>query len=168
MSMKTFASLAAAAVAALSLGIAAPASAQSYPEKPVNYIIPFGPGGESDITARHQQALYSKKFDQELVIEYKPGGGGAVGWSQLKDYKGDGYTWMDVNLPQIIVQPMEKDVGYKTDDLTIVYMFHYTPDAIVVPKDSELKTLTALVDNAKEHPGKVTLDRKSTRLNSSH
>src|SRR3546814_2781726 len=94
MSMKTFASLAAAAVAALSLGIAAPASAQSYPEKPVNYIIPFGPGGESDITARHQQAFYSKKFDQELVIEYKPGGGGAVGWSQLNDYKGDGYTWM--------------------------------------------------------------------------
>src|SRR3546814_79896 len=64
---------------------------------------------------------------------------------------------MGVNLPHIIVQPMEKDVGYKTDDLTIVYMFHYTPDALVVHKDSEFKTLQDLVDYAKENPGKVTL-----------
>ena len=156
--MKTFASLAGAALAALSLGLAAPAGAQSaYPDKPVNYIIPFGPGGESDITARHQQAFYSGMFGQDLVVEYKPGGGGAVGWSQLNDYKGDGYTWMGVNLPHIVVQPMEKDVGFKTDDLTIVYMFHYTPDAIVVHKDSEFQTLQDLVDYAKANPGRVTL-----------
>src|SRR3546814_18249939 len=110
----------------------------------------------SDLTARHQQAFYSKKFDQELVIEYKPGGGGAVGWSQLNDYKGDGYTWMGVNLPHIIVQPMQKDVGFKTEDLTLVYMFHFTPDAIVVHKDSDFQTLQDLVDYAKENPG----DRK--------
>ena len=156
--MKTFATLAAAAaVAALSLGLALPAGAQSYPDKPVNYIIPFGPGGESDITARHQQAFFGKMFGQELVIEYKPGGGGAVGWSQLNDYKGDGYTWMGVNLPHIVVQPMEKDVGFKTDDLTLVYMFHFTPDALVVHKDSEFKTLQDLVDYAKANPGAVTL-----------
>ena len=155
--MKTFASLAAAVVAAASLGLATPAVAQSYPEKPINYIIPFGPGGESDITARHQQAFFGKMFGQELVIEYKPGGGGAVGWSQLNDYQGDGYTWMGVNLPHIVVQPMEKDVGYKTDDLTIVYMFHFTPDALVVHKDSEFKTVQDLVDYAKANPGKVTM-----------
>lgn len=154
--MRTFASLAGVALAALSLGLAAPAGAQSYPDKPVNYIIPFGPGGESDITARHQQAFYPDMFGQELVIEYKPGGGGAVGWSQLNDYKGDGYTWMGVNLPHIVIQPLQKDVGFKTDDLTIVYMFHYTPDAIVVHKDSEFQTLQDLVDYAKANPGRVT------------
>jgi tripartite-type tricarboxylate transporter receptor subunit TctC len=153
--MKTFTTLAAAA--ALALGLAVPAGAQSYPDKPVNYIIPFGPGGESDITARHQQAFFGKMFGQELVIEYKPGGGGAVGWSQLNDYKGDGYTWMGVNLPHIVVQPMEKDVGFKTDDLTLVYMFHFTPDALVVHKDSEFKTVQDLVDHAKANPGAVTL-----------
>jgi tripartite-type tricarboxylate transporter receptor subunit TctC len=153
--MKTFATLAAAA--ALALGLAAPAGAQSYPDKQVNYIIPFGPGGESDITARHQQAFFGKMFGQELVIEYKPGGGGAVGWSQLNDYKGDGYTWMGVNLPHIVVQPMEKDVGFKTDDLTLIYMFHFTPDALVVHKDSEFKTLQDLIDHAKANPGAVTL-----------
>src|SRR3546814_16190636 len=92
MSMKPFASLAAAAVAALSLGIAAPASAQSYPEKPVTYIIPFGPGGESDINARPQQAFNSKKLDQELVIEFKPGGGRAGRCARLNTHKGDGYN----------------------------------------------------------------------------
>jgi tripartite-type tricarboxylate transporter receptor subunit TctC len=153
--MKTFTTLAAAA--ALALGLAVPAGAQSYPDKPVNYIIPFGPGGESDITARHQQAFFGKMFGEELVIEYKPGGGGAVGWSQLNDYKGDGYTWMGVNLPHIVVQPMEKDVGFKTDDLTLVYMFHFTPDALVVHKDSEFKTVQDLVDHAKANPGAVTL-----------
>ncbi|WP_340118732.1 tripartite tricarboxylate transporter substrate binding protein [Pelagibius sp. 7325] len=154
--MKTFTSIAAAALAALSLGLATPAAAQSYPDKAVNYIIPFGPGGESDITARHQQAFFQKMFGQDLVIEYKPGGGGAVGWSQLNEYKGDGYTWMGVNLPHIVIQPLQKDVGFQTDDITTVYMFHYTPDAIVVSKDSPFKTLQDLIDYAKANPGKTT------------
>ena len=128
-----------------------------YPKKPINYIIPFGPGGESDITARHQQPFFKEKFSQDLVISYKPGGGGAVGWSQLNSSKGDGYTIMGINLPHIIVKPMQKDVGFKTDDITGVYMFHYTPDALVVRSDSEFKTLQDVIDYAKSNPGKLTL-----------
>src|SRR3546814_1707391 len=70
-------------------------------------------------------------------------------------------------LPHIIVQPMEKDVGYKTDDLTIVYMFHYTTDALVVHKDSEFKTRQDLVDYAKENQGKGTLSA-SGKATSNH
>ena len=92
-----------------------------------------------------------------LVISYKPGGGGAVGWAQLNGMKGDGYTIMGINLPHIIVKPMQKDVGFKTDDITSVYMFHYTPDAIVVTKDSPFKTVQDVIDYAKENPGKLTL-----------
>ncbi|MCW9079593.1 MAG: tripartite tricarboxylate transporter substrate binding protein [Gammaproteobacteria bacterium] len=128
-----------------------------YPEKPISYIIPFGPGGESDITARHQQPFFKEKFGQDVVISYKPGGGGAVGWAQLNSIKGDGYTIMGTNLPHIIVKPLQKDVGFKTDDITNVYMFHYTPDALVVTKDSPFKTLQDLIDYAKENPGKLTL-----------
>jgi tripartite-type tricarboxylate transporter receptor subunit TctC len=128
-----------------------------YPEKPINYIIPFGPGGESDITARHQQSFFKDKFGQDLVISYKPGGGGAVGWSQLNSAKGDGYTIMGINLPHIIVKPMQKDVGFKTDDMTGVYMFHYTPDALVVHADSPFKTLQDIIDYAKSNPGRLTL-----------
>lgn len=143
-----------AALAAFALS--APAMAQDdFPSRPVSYIIPFGPGGESDITARLQQPYFKEKFGQDLVISYKPGGGGAVGWSQLNSMAGDGYTIMGTNLPHIIVKPKQGDVGFQTEDLVNVYMFHYTPDAIVVNADSEFQTLQDLVDNARENPRQV-------------
>lgn len=130
--------------------------AENYPSKAVNYVIPFGPGGESDITARHQQPFFKKIFGKDLIISYKPGGGGAVGWSQLNKMKGDGYNIIGINLPHIIIKPQQKDVGFKTEDITGVYMFHYTPDAIVVNKDSEFNTLKEMIDYAGKNPGKLT------------
>ncbi len=131
------------------------AIAEDYPTKSVDYIIPFGPGGESDVTARLQQPYFKELTGQDLVVSYKPGGGGAVGWSQLNAMPGDGYTIMGVNLPHIIVKPQQGDVGFKTDDLVPVHIFHYTPDAIVVREDSDFKTLKDLVDFAKANPKKV-------------
>ncbi len=156
--MKTFGKIAITSIAmatAATFGMATTAQAE-FPEKPVHYIIPFGPGGESDITARFQEPYFKKKFGQNLVIEYKPGGGGAVAWAQLNSMKGDGYTIMGTNIPHIIVKPLQKDVGFTTKDVTNVYMFHYTPDAIVVNKDSQFKTLQDLIDYAKANPGKLT------------
>ena len=141
-----------AAVAAL----VAPGDVRAF-DKPVSYVIPFGPGGESDITARHQQPFFKKLTGQDLVISYKPGGGGAVGWSQLNAMKGDGYHIMGINLPHIIIKPLQKEVGFKTEDITGVYMFHYTPDAIVVKADSPFKTLQDLIDFARENPKRLTL-----------
>ncbi len=143
-------------VAAL-FGAIALGPAEAFPDKSVSYVIPFGPGGESDITARHQQPFFKKLFGQDLVISYKPGGGGAVGWSQLNTMKGDGYTIMGINLPHIIIKPRQKNVGFKTEDVTSVYMFHFTPDAIAVNKDSPFKTLQDLIDYAKANPKKLTL-----------
>ena len=131
-------------------------AAQEFPSKPVEYIIPFGPGGESDITARFQQPFFKEKFGQDLIISYKEGGGGAVGWAQLNSMSDDGHTMMGVNLPHIVIQPAQKDVGYTTDGLVPVYWFHYTPDAIVVRADSEFQTLQDMIDYAKENPGKLT------------
>lgn len=138
-------------------GLAIMGQAQAFPDKPVSYVIPFGPGGESDITARHQQPFFKKLFGEDLVISYKPGGGGAVGWSQLNSMKGDGYNIMGINLPHIIIKPRQKDVGFKTDEITGIYMFHYTPDAIVVKNDSPLQNLQDFIDYAKANPKKLTL-----------
>jgi tripartite-type tricarboxylate transporter receptor subunit TctC len=156
--MKTFGKIAlttAAAAVALTIGLTGIASAE-FPEKPVNYIIAFKPGGESDITGRFQQPFFKKMFGQDLVMSYKDGGGGAVAWAQLNTIAGDGYTIMGTNLPHIVLQPAQKDVGYTTDDITNIYMFHYTPDAIVVKADSEFKTVKDLIAFAKANPGKVT------------
>lgn len=124
---------------------------------PVDYVIPFGPGGESDISARFQQPFFKEKFGQDLVISYKPGGGGAVGWASLNGLDGSGQTIMGVNLPHIVIKPAQKDVGFTTEGLNTFYMFHYTPDAIVVKADSPYMTLQDLVDDAKANPGQVTM-----------
>jgi len=157
--MKTFSKIVlttAAAAVALTLGLTTTASAE-FPDKPINYVIAFKPGGESDVTARFQQPFFKKMFNQDLVMSYKDGGGGAVAWAQLNGMTGDGYTIMGTNLPHIVIQPAQKDVGYTTDELVNIHMFHYTPDAIVVKDDSPFKTLKDLTDYAKANPGKVTM-----------
>jgi tripartite-type tricarboxylate transporter receptor subunit TctC len=123
----------------------------------VKYIIAFAPGGESDIAARLQQPYFKKKFGQELVIDSKPGAGGALAWSQLNQFPGDGYLIMGTNLPHIVLQPLEGTVQYKTDDITPVYWFHYTPDALVVPESSSIKTFKDFIAAAKAQPEKLTL-----------
>ncbi|MBR9864400.1 MAG: tripartite tricarboxylate transporter substrate binding protein [Rhodobacteraceae bacterium] len=147
--------LKAGAAMALVTSLASVASAEL--SGPVNYIIPFGPGGESDISARMQQPFFKEKFGQDLVVSYQPGGGGAVGWASLNGLSGDGQTIMGVNLPHIVIKPAQKDVGFKTEDLNIFHMFHFTPDAIVVTADSPYQTLEDLVADAKANPGQVTI-----------
>ncbi len=133
-----------------------------YPSKPVNYIIPFAAGGESDVAARLQQPVFEQLTGQQLVVQYLEGAGGAQAWSQLNGMTGDGYTVMGTNLPHIILQPMAQDVGYETDGLTNVYFFQYTPDAIVVPADSQFQTLEDLVTFAEANPGMVTFSGSGT------
>lgn len=147
-----------AALTAIGSGVAFAA----FPDKPVKYIIPFAPGGESDIAARFQQLVFRKKFGQELIIESKPGAGGALAWAQTNTFPGDGYTWMSTNLPHIVLQPMEGQVQYKTDDLQNVCFYHYTPDAIVVRTESPFKTYQDLVKAAKAAPGEVTIAGSGT------
>lgn len=148
---------------AVMVGLAAgSAFAQDYPNKPVNYIIPFNAGGESDIAARLQQPVFEKITGQPMVIQYMEGAGGAQAWSQLNGMEADGYTIMGTNLPHIVLQPMAQDVGYKTDDISNVYFFQYTPDALVVPADSQFETLEDFVAYAKENPGMATISGSGT------
>jgi tripartite-type tricarboxylate transporter receptor subunit TctC len=145
------------------VALAAPlAFAAGYPDKTVNYIIPFGPGGESDISARLQENVFKKVTGQSMAIQYKAGAGGAAGWSQLNAMSADGYTVMGTNLPHIVLQPLVKDVGYKTNDITTVFWFHYTPDALLVPADSPIKTLKDYIAAAKKAPGSTTLSGSGT------
>ena len=144
MKRRDFLAMTGAAAASLAL----PARA-AYPERAVHYIIPFAPGGESDIAARLQQAVWRKKFGEELVIDSKPGAGGALAWSLLNGYAGDGYTVMGTNLPHLVLQPLEGNVQYQTDDITNIIFFNYTPDAIIVRSESPFKTFKDLADAMK-------------------
>ncbi|HET9652121.1 MAG TPA: tripartite tricarboxylate transporter substrate binding protein, partial [Usitatibacter sp.] len=146
---------------AVAASMALPARA-AYPEKPVHYIIAFAPGGESDIAARLQQEVWRKKWGQELIVESKAGAGGALAWSQLNQFAGDGYTIMGTNLPHIVLQPLEGNVQYKTDDVTNVIFFNYTPDAIVVRNESPFRTYQEFIAAAKAKPGTLNLAGSGT------
>ena len=134
------------------------ASAQACPDKNVLYWQAFPPGGESDISARHQQVVLKKKCPNiDTIIQYKPGAGGGLMWSQMNTLPPDGLNIVGVNLPHIVFQPIEGQVAYKTEDVTPVFWFHYTPDALVVPDQSPIKSFADFVKTAKADPGKLSL-----------
>ncbi|HTD89678.1 MAG TPA: tripartite tricarboxylate transporter substrate binding protein [Burkholderiales bacterium] len=134
----------------------------AYPEKNIQYIIAFVAGGESDIMARWQQTVFRKKYKNELIVVNKPGAGGGLAWSQLNGMSADGYSIVGCNLPHIVLQPLEGQVQYKTDDITPAYWFHYTADALIVAADSPYKTFADLVKAAKAEPGKLTFAGSAT------
>jgi tripartite-type tricarboxylate transporter receptor subunit TctC len=143
------------AILLLAPGIAA---AQACPEKNLNYWQAFPAGGESDISARHQQLVLKKRCPQiETIIQYKPGAGGGLMWTQINQLPSDGHNIVGINLPHIVLQPLEGQVQYKTEDITPVYWFHYTPDALVVTEASPIKTFEDFVKAAKAQPDKITL-----------
>lgn len=143
------------------LAAAAPlvaAQALACPDKNVLYWQAFPPGGESDLSARHQQVVLKKKCAAiETVIQYKAGAGGALMWSQMNQLPGDGLNVVGVNLPHIVFQPIEGTVQYKTADVTPVFWFHFTPDILVVPAQSAIRTFQDFVQTAKASPGKLSL-----------
>jgi tripartite-type tricarboxylate transporter receptor subunit TctC len=137
------------------------ASAQAMPacpEKNVMYWQAFPPGGESDLSARHQQVVLKKKCGAiDTIIQYKAGAGGGLMWAQMNNLPGDGLNVVGINLPHIVFQPIEGEVQYKTADITPVFWFHYTPDVLVVPESSAIKNFAEFIAAAKQSPGKMNL-----------
>lgn len=147
--------------------LSALAQAQGCPEKNVLYWQAFPPGGESDLSARHQQMVLKKRCPAiETIIQYKAGAGGGLMWGQMNQLPGDGLNVVGVNLPHIVFQPIEGQVQYKTADVTPVFWFHFTPDILVVPEQSPIKTLADFIKAAKASPG--TLNLGGSGLNSAN
>ena len=143
--------LVAAVAPAFGQGISCPAANLLYWQA-------FPPGGESDLSARHQQMLLKKKCPAiDTVVQYKAGAGGALLWTQANTLPADGTNIVGINLPHMVLQPMEGNVAYKTDDVAPVFWFHYTPDVLVVPEASPIKSFADFLRVAKADPGKLNL-----------
>lgn len=149
---------------ALSFALIPVSGMAAYPEKPITYIIPFNPGGESDITARLQEPHLEEILGVAVNVNHRPGGGGGVGWSNFqRKAKPTGYEVIGINIPHIVGQPMiRKDAGFVTDGFDYVTWFHFTPNALIVPKSSPFKTVEDLVKFAKDKPGAVTVGGSGT------
>ena len=146
-------------IAAAPVAMAQPApSMPACPEKNMLYWQAFPPGGESDLSARHQQMVLKKKCAAiDTIIQYKAGAGGGLMWGQMNSLPGDGLNVVGINLPHIVFQPIEGQVQYKTADITPAFWFHYTPDVLVVPESSPHKNFAEFIAAAKKDPGKMSL-----------
>ena len=120
-----------------------------YPEKNISYLITFNPGGGSDIRARQQQPLLEEDLGVKIPIQYKPGGGGSLGWAELVKKKPDGYFMSGINIPHIILQPLAREnAGYQTDQIEPVILFQQIPFGITCllytspsPRDATLSRM---------------------------
>ncbi|QKY70413.1 tripartite tricarboxylate transporter substrate binding protein [Lentibacillus sp. CBA3610] len=138
-------------------------NAENYPSESITYSIPFDPGGQSDVEARRQQPYLEESLGQDVMIQYKPGGGGSVGWSELIGKDPDGHFISGINIPHIILQPLANDdTGYQTEDIVPAAIFQATPIGIAVSKDSDIESLEDLVNKAKESPGSITVAGSGT------
>lgn len=135
-----------------------PTQATDYPTEPFNYIVPFSPGGTTDLQARVFEKFWKKTFDVPMKVEYVTGAGGQVGWDTLVGRKADGYTVAGANLPHILMQPIFRDTKFTTQDHIdgAIAGLVTDPEMITVLKDSQYNDIHDLVKAAKEHPGAVT------------
>jgi tripartite-type tricarboxylate transporter receptor subunit TctC len=144
----------AATVAALLMAATA-ASAQDFPTKPVELIIPFGPGGSHDLTARAVASVAHQYLGQPLLVVLKPGGGGAVGSQQVIRAKPDGYTLLFGGSGPNTTFALVQKAPIGPDQFTPVARINYSASFLAVRTDAPWKSLRELVDYAKKNPGKL-------------
>jgi len=145
-------------VACALLGVNHDASAQSFPIKPVRLIIPFPPGGGSDVVGRIIAQKLSEKLGQQVVVENKGGAGGSIGTEAAVRSAADGYTMVLASSSEIAINPHLYKLDYDTiKDLTPVAMVASTPIVVVVNPAFPVKTIAELIAYAKANPGTVNV-----------
>lgn len=130
-------------------------SAQEFPSKPVELVLPFGPGGSHDLTARAVASVAHSYLGQPLLVVLKPGGGGAVGSQQVIRAKADGYTLLFGGSGPNTTFALVQKAPIGPDQFVPVCRINYSAPFIAVRTDAPYKSLKELVDYAKKNPGKL-------------
>jgi tripartite-type tricarboxylate transporter receptor subunit TctC len=142
-----------AACAAL-LGCAA-AGAQDYPSKAVRVIVPFATGGGSDITARNMSQRLTEQFNQQFIVENRPGAGGVVGLETLIKSAPDGYTIMISTSSWSTAAALYKPAFDPTNDIAPVIEIGFNPLVLSLHPSVPAKTPKELIALAKARPGQL-------------
>lgn len=150
-------SLVAAVLAMAALSFAA--HAQSYPTKPITFIIPFGAGGGTDVVARTLQEDLRAELGQPIIIDNRPGANGAIGSVAAARAEPDGYTLMLTASSTFSLNPhVMKDIRYdQLNDFVPVAFVVRSPWMMVVNAQRGFKSVADVVKAAKESPGKLTV-----------
>ena len=139
------------------LGGIAPATAQQYPARPIEFVIPFAPGGPTDIAIRVIQPQLSANLGVPVVLVNKAGAGGALGMDSVAKAKPDGYTLAATTRSTVTILPAtQPDVAYKLSDFAVVGSYAFDSVVVLVKTGGPFKTIEELVEHARKNPGKVT------------
>ena len=146
-----------AIVALLMSLVSASVFAQSYPDRPVKMIVPFAPGGATDIIARTVAQKLADRMGQPVVIENKPGAGTTVGNAEVAKAKPDGYTLLFAPTPFVISQAVYPTLPYDPKkDFAPVSLLATSPFILVVNAGVPSRSIAELVSAAKAKPGTIT------------
>jgi tripartite-type tricarboxylate transporter receptor subunit TctC len=149
--------LSALAVAALGLACSA-ASAQDYPNKPVKWVVPYPPGGTTDILARLIGQYLSEHLGQQFVIDNRPGAGNNIGTEAVANAPPDGYTLLLVNPANGINVTLYKKLPFNfLRDIAPVAGITRVPNVMEVNPKFPAKTVAELIAYAKANPGKINM-----------
>jgi tripartite-type tricarboxylate transporter receptor subunit TctC len=142
----------------LAAGLAGVAGAQSFPSRPIRIVVPFPPGGPSDYAARIVSAKIAEPLGQPVIVENRPGAGGALASEMVARAEPDGYTLLIANTGTLTILPhLKTSIGYDPQrDFTAVTDLVGGPSFLLVHPSVPARTLRDLIALAKRSPGKLT------------
>jgi tripartite-type tricarboxylate transporter receptor subunit TctC len=148
-----------AGLLAIGLGLgAAPSWALEFPTKPVRVVVPFGPGGVGDLTARAVAGQLAEMWGKAVVIDNRPGAGGVVAAESVVKSDPDGHTLFLMSNGTAVTEAVFQKLPFNTvRDFAPVSTLGYFDIAVVVPEGSRFKTLSDLTSYAKANPGKLNV-----------
>src|SRR5690606_12618752 len=146
------------ATLAIGLPVSTGAAAQDWPAKPVNFPVPFPPGGSTDMIARTVGAKLDSRIGAPIIVDNRGRAGGTVGAASAKLAAPDGYTVFVSSLGPFVIGPhLMKSVGYDPlKDFDYITVAVQAPNVLVVPANSPHKDFKSVLDYLKANPGKMT------------
>ena len=153
----TFNNLCASVAALVAFGLAQPAALAAYPEKPVRIVVPFAPGGGTDLIARTLGAGLSAELKTPVIIDNKPGAGTVIGTDAVAKSAPDGYTLVMASFAHAVNPSLQPKLPFSTEkDFAPVILVGRGPNVLTVRADSPHKTVADIIAAAKANPKKLT------------
>ena len=136
--------------------VAMPARA-AFPDKPIKLVVPFAPGGGTDLVARTMAIAMGQELGQPVIIDNKPGAGTIIGTDAVAKSAPDGYTMVMATVAHVVNPSLQSKLPYNHEKaFAPVMLVGISPNVLVVRADSPLRSVKDLIDAARAHPGKLS------------
>jgi tripartite-type tricarboxylate transporter receptor subunit TctC len=140
------------------------AMAQSFPVKPIRMVVPFVPGGASDVVARVVTQRLSGLLGQQVIVDYRGGAGGSIGAEYVAKSPADGYTLLLANPGPSVINPLLQPKGSfdSLRDITPIVLMTVSPMVLVVHQSMPIKDVKELIAYVRSKPGKINYGSSGT------